>query len=573
MKLKFNEKYLIILVVFCFITLGFYYSYAIFVTKQLQENVIMVHTIDNRLNISISDKDNKLLVNKKTSGDYKVVLSNQLDSEYYYLILVKGLTSGVKVSSKDDVEGYMLPLEKKELLIHVNNTTDSDIVLEFVAKIKEDDFFTKEIGYYYINKIDNFDHSGANKPELSNKLLPVSYHKTSDTEGYWYKADVTNQVDLWYSYENGLWANAILLSDNNYNKYKNKPVGTEIELGDILEFYVWIPRFKYLIINNSNYTNYERMSNVIFEKGNNTTGTVECQDQISTLDNKHVYSEVCKDNYYQHIYDNLSTYTHPSFKNKNGFWVNKFLMGEGEKSLPNTKILKKNINDANIISNKHASHMLTNMEYAAILLLSNSSYGKTGNSLYISEDNYTFTKVYANTYEFELTGCSSEYTNHTNNIITDSTKKCVEYNNLTNYSHFANGINYPIGYAGAGASSTGNITGVYDLVSINGEMVAAFIAKEDGTIDSPFTNYDLYSYSDYIGKVSNSSNIYNLYRYKLGDGIKEHFRNFGEHGMWHNGTIYQKQNTGIMIRGNDTSIYSVNIEDTNYIGSFRLVLD
>lgn len=573
MKLNFNEKYLIILVVLCFISLGFYYSYAIFVTKQLQENVIMVKTIDIRLNLSIDGKDNKLLINKNSSGDYKMVLSNQLDSEYYYLILVKGLTAGVKISSMDNVEGEILPLEKKELLIHVNNTSDSDIVLEFMAKIVDNQENINEVGYNYINKNDNYDHSGANKPEITNKLIPVNYKKISDTDGYWYKADVTNQTSLWYSYENGIWANAVLLSDNNYKKYKNKAVGEEIELGDILDFYVWIPRFKYYVINSTNYTNYERMVNIAFEKGNSTTGTVECVNQISNLNDYHVYSEVCQDNYYHHLYDNLSTYTHPAFKENNGFWVNKFLIGEGEKSLPNTKILKKKIDDANTISNKYSSHVLTNMEYGAIVLLSNSSYGKTGNSLYISEDNYTFTKVYANTYEFELTGCSSEYTNHTNNIITDSTKKCVEYNNLTNYSHFANGINYPIGYAGAGASSTGNISGVYDLVSIDGEMVAAFLANEDGKINTSLDNYDLYSYSTYTGKVSNSSNIYNLYRYKLGDAIREHFRNFGERSMWHNGTISQGYNSGIIIRGNDASIYSVKVEDANYIGSFRLVLD
>ena len=40
MKLKLKEKYLIVLVVLCFISVAFYYSYAIFITKQLQENVV-----------------------------------------------------------------------------------------------------------------------------------------------------------------------------------------------------------------------------------------------------------------------------------------------------------------------------------------------------------------------------------------------------------------------------------------------------------------------------------------------------------------------------------------------------
>ena len=59
----------------------------------------------------------------------------------------------------------------------------------------------------------------------------------------------------------------------------NKAIGTEIAINDILGFYVWIPRFKYSIINSTNYTNYERMSNIIFEKGNNSTGTITCVDK------------------------------------------------------------------------------------------------------------------------------------------------------------------------------------------------------------------------------------------------------------------------------------------------------
>ena len=185
--------------------------------------------------------------------------------------------------------------------------------------------------------------------------------------------------------------------ESNYNKYYNMENGTEIEIGDILGFYVWIPRFKYYIINSSNYTSYERITNIVFENGEKTTGTIFCQDKISNNEDNHVFSEVCEDKTYSHIYDNLSTYTHPSFKDKSGFWVSKFLMGEGEKILPNVKILKKNISDAYKISkNISKSHVLTNMEYAAIVLLSNSSYGKAGNKLYSSNNSTTFQRIYPN---------------------------------------------------------------------------------------------------------------------------------------------------------------------------------
>ena len=563
MKLNFKEKYLIILVVLCFIILGFYYSYAIFVTKQLQENVLMVKVDNNYIDLLI-DNDNKITIEANTVKDFKISLSNNYNKNYYYLVMVKGLIEGVKVSSNDNVTGEILSNSKKDIMIHVNNTSMNTITLEFIVKVNNEFSFDKDLNYYYINTSDNYDHSGANIPKLNKGMIPVSYKKISDTDGYWYKTDINNQIDLWYSYENGLWANAIYVK--NYDKYQNSQVGEIIDNSDILDFYVWIPRFKYYIINSNNYTNYERMVNIIFEEDNGNTGTVECIDDIS---DKHVYSEICTDNKYDRIYDNLSTYTHPSFKDKTGFWVSKFLIGSNERSLPNVTILRKNIMEANKISNRNNSHVLTNMEYGAITLLSNSSYGKTNNDLYINNSDYTFTRIYSNTYENNITGCSSDYSIRSKNIITDKSNKCITYNDLTNSSHISNGVNYKIGYIGAGASSTGNITGVYDLVSLRGEMVSAYVGIKD--INTKY--YDIYSYNDYIGKISSSKNIYNLYRYKLGDGIKEHFRNFGEHGMWHGGVLLQNSNKGFLVRGSESSIYSSSIEDINYIGSFRQVLN
>ena len=570
MKLNFKEKYLIILVVLCFIAVGFYYSYAIFVTKQLQENVVSIKVDNNQVTLDIDGNGNKVNIKANSEQDIKINLHNVRDVNYHYLVLVKGLVSNVQISG-NDTKGILNSNENKELNIHVNNASLKDIELEFIVKVSNSELIDKDINYSYINSTSNFDHSGANKPEINGlKLLPVIYN---EKEEYWQKTDANNQDELWYSYENGIWANAVLLSDTNYKKYLNKENGTEIEIGDVLGFYVWIPRFKYFVINNSNYTNYERMTNIIFENENNSTGTINCHDQISNKEDKHIYSEVCTDSVYNHIYDNLSTYTHPSFKDKNGFWVAKFLMGEGEKVLPNTNMLKKNITEANVISNKSNSHVLTNMEYGAILLLSNSMYGKTGNSLYSDKDTTTFTRIYANTYIHEVTGCSSEYNMYSKAFITETNSKCVEYNDLTDYTHISNSVNYPVGYAGAGASSTGTIYGVYDLATISGELTESFVADEDGNITINSKNYDVYSNNEYIGKVSSSSNIHNLYRYKLGDGIKEHFRTFSENGMWHGGILSQNKDTGIIVRGANASAYSVSIEDIEHAAPFRIVLN
>ncbi len=579
MKLNFKEKYLIILVALCFIVVGFYYSYAIFVTKQLQENVVSVKVDNNRITLKVNDKDNKITIKGNSEEDIKINLTNVQGANYNYLVLVKGLVPGIKLSSLDEVEGIIDPLGNKELSIHITNTSSMEANLEFIVKVGTDEQLDNDIGYSYINSEGNFDHSGANKPETNGlKLIPVSYNQINEKEGFWKKTDESNSEELWYSYENGIWANAVLVNESNYNKYKNSPNGTEIEIGDILGFYVWIPRFKYYIINNSNYTNYERITNIIFEKDNNSTGTIKCEDKISSKEDKHVYSEVCSDEIYNHIYDNLSTYTHPSFKDNGGYWVAKFLMGEGEKVLPNVNILKKNITDANTISSKiNKSHVLTSMEYGALVLLSNSSYGKTGNSIYSDKDSTVFTRIYANLYEHEMTGCSTEYNNYSKNFITSKTSKCIEYNDLTNETHISNSVNYPIGYIGAGASTTGNVYGVYDLANVSGELVSAFVADEDGTTTIETNYFDIYSNNDYIGKVSSSGNINNLYRYKLGDAIRENYRTFSENGMWHSGMLSQNKNSGILLRGGNgeeknASVYTTSIEELNYEAPFRLVL-
>lgn len=579
MKLNFKEKYLIILVALCFVVVGLYYSYAIFVTKQLQENVVVIKTNNRTLNLKVLGKDNKIEVSSNSSKDYHITFENDNDVEYYYLIMVKGIETGVKVSSNDEMMGLLNANEKKEVIIKINNTLSKDVTLEFVAKASTSDDISHDIGFSYINSEENYDHSNANKPELNGlNLIPVIYEKTGDKEGYWIKADINNNESLWYDYDNGIWANAVLLDNNNYKKYYNSPVGTEIEIGDIKGFYVWIPRFKYYIINNSNYTNYERMTNIVFEKGNATTGTVICQDKISNKDDKHVYSEACSDNKYHHIYENLSTYTHPAFNDKNGFWVAKFLMGEGEKVLPNVNILKKKISDAYKVSNNYKNaHVLTNMEYASVILLSNSMYGKTGNSMYNDGESTTFQRIYANSYVYDMTGCASEYNMYSKGFLLSESKKCIEYNDLTNLTHVSNSVNYPIAYSGAGASSTGTIYGVYDLASIGGELVSAYLLDEDGKVDIDNNFYDAYSYSDYIGKVASSNNVYNLYRYKLGDAIKEHYRSFNENGMWHGGSLIQNRNNGVMIRGgsgviNNASVYTTVIENMEYVAPFRLVL-
>lgn len=578
----FKVKYLVFLVIICFIVVGLYYSYAIFVTKQLQENIVSIKTIKSSVELKVNNQNETITIKGNTNIIATIKLKNNGTNNYYYTLFFKGIKTGIKVTYEKEPDKMINAHEEKEIVVNISNELEEDVSLTFGVKTGFDDDYLKDIDYSYINKSQNYDHSGANKPNMSNlNLIPVNYRQVSEKEGIWYKTDINNSKSVWYDYDNGIWANAVLVSDNNYKKYQSKAIGEEIEIGDIIGFYVWIPRFKYVIMNSSNYTNFEKINNVLFESGTDSTGTVTCVDKISNLEDKHLYSEVCEDKKYSKIFDNLSTYTHPSFKDKEGFWVSKFLMGEGNntiKSIYNVSFLKKNITDAILLSQniiKDRSHLLTNMEYSSIVILTDSMYGKSGNSNYYSNDNYTFKRVYNNSYVNEITGCSTNYNSYSKNFVISTNKECIAYNDLTNYSHVSNSVSYQVGFVGSGASTTGTINGVYDMANISGEILASYIAEEDGSINTSARYYDLYSYDEYLGIISSSKNISKLNRYKLGDSIKENFRSMTTNGMWQGGILEQKDNNGLFLRGGNgdiknASIYTTTIVDPSYEAPFRV---
>ena len=135
--------------------------------------------------------------------------------------------------------------------------------------------------------------------------------------------------------------------------------------------------------------------------------------------------------------------------------------------------------------------------------------------------------------------------------------------------------NYKIGEVGPGASTTGTVYGVYDMANINGEIVAGFMADSLGNMEINTKYYDIYSYNDYIGVISSSNSISNLYRYKLGDSIRENFRSFSTNGMWQGGLLEHNTKVGVLLRGGNgniknASVYTSSVVETNYEAPFRV---
>ena len=94
----------------------------------------------------------------------------------------------------------------------------------------------------------NLDESGANEPKITSNMIPVYYDETNSV---WRKADVKNSKEQykWYDYNNKMWANAVTVSETNRQTYLNADAGTTIPMSDINTMWVWVPRYKYTMLN------------------------------------------------------------------------------------------------------------------------------------------------------------------------------------------------------------------------------------------------------------------------------------------------------------------------------------
>ena len=238
-------------------------------------------------------------------------------------------------------------------------------------------------------------------PELYAGLIPITYDEDTNVV-------IADTNEEWYNYDNFEWANAILIDQSNAdikNKYINLDnsykAGTIVDMADILQMYVWIPRYRYQLFNVNGEDIEPQMINVIFE--NNTTPKSNGKVNGQWL-------------------------THPAFTfgdtELNGIWVGKFeSSGETDNItiLPNVASLRSlTISDMfnatrNIETNtKYAltatevdTHMMKNIEWGAVAYLTQSKYGKYNNPNYTDANK----EVYINNSSSYITGSSGGSSN------------------------------------------------------------------------------------------------------------------------------------------------------------------
>ena len=518
----------------------------------------------NFLNINNNDTlelISNYVINKTTY--YKLIIYIDGNMENPISMQNGSITGNIEVCSK----------EKFNVTLNVTNGTSDNSILKVVSgdnaifNITPNNGYILDIdnqtcegtlsstGIYTINnitenkecnltlKVGNLDKSGANTPDLVQGLIPVVYYNNK-----WVKADSSNSNSTyqWYDYDNKKWANAVLVTSINRSTYQNASAGTTITESDILAFYVWIPRYKYKVWNKNkvigtdSYNARTKGIDIIFEKEKESTGTISCTySYAAPSSSANSPNETCTGN-------NGDYYTHPAFTFGNdelrGFWIGKFeLTGNSSKLtiLPNVSSLRNNtvssfstmIQNMQTSSNIYGlstsrtntdSHMLTNYEWGAVAYLTNSNYGRCTNG--------SCTEVTINNCSSNITGIGADSVS-----ASQSSTTCTTTANKYN------------GSKGVLASTTGNITGVYDMSGGTNEYVMGNMSYTSG-------NYTLYpsssgfasswytaSTAKYLttyayGSSSTDQIAYN--RSRLGDATGEVVLSTGAYGRGWNGGWY-----------------------------------
>ena len=390
--------------------------------------------------------------------------------------------------------------------------------------------------------------------ELYQGLIPVTYNSNGDVV-------VANTNTEWYNYSKHEWANAVLVncSDsaikskffNEDMSLKSSAVGQTISMDEILQMYVYIPRYRYKLFNANNGTSEEQAIDIQFEK----VGTEKSNGT-----------------------KNGEWLTHPAFTFGDtelpGIWVGKFEASgttDNYTIKPNLKSLT-NINLSTMFNTSRTvtttkistygtnsstsdSHMIKNIEWGAVAYLTNSVYGRyvdsstcieSGCEVWINNVNTGYGTGSAVSGQPQwgpsITGCSGSSVSAS---ILNSQTSCV-----SGYDWKTKGIN---------SSTTGNIYGIYDMSGGTWEYVMGVQKDANGNVQvgsSGFSTstlpnskyYDLYDYQESAGSGYN--------RYHLGDTTREVLENnfSQEPNAWWNDYSYSTYSSSPWIQRGGRSI-------------------
>ena len=359
--------------------------------------------------------------------------------------------------------------------------------------------------------------------DVKEGMIPVVY----DANGNPVKADIDQE---WYNYDAKKWANAVVVTSSSRENYLKAGANTIIQEADILGYYVYIPRYKYQLWNVNNEAKPEQEIKIVFERRSKakSTGT-----------------------------KNGEWLTHPAFtfgtSELNGIWVGKFEMtgtNETPTIKPNQKSLTAAISsDQNVAgafktiksmqSNSYGissydSHMMKNMEWGAIAYLTQSKYGRCTNGtcteVWINNVNTGTGQTTGVQWGPSITGCSG------------TSASAEVKNNMTSCEA---GRDYK--QAGVNASTTGNITGIYDMSGGAWERTLGFLIDSNKEPIYSASGFNASNMPDlkYFDAYTITTGDYDYTKGKLGDATREIIKTTaGNTAGWYDDRSYMPVVTG-----------------------------
>ena len=316
-----------------------------------------------------------------------------------------------------------------------------------------------------------------NAPVLDDGMIPVVFDTSSGTK----VKTISSTDSSWYDYSNQEWANAVLVKENGTQTraYYKANSGVEVNQADILAYYVYIPRYKYQIwsIDDNDKTGKEQTINIIFEDKNSISTGTQVGEYIT---------------HPAFWWDNDSDGVRDEGEELSGIWVGKFETTGSASSptiLPDVQSLRNQkvsvqFTTAQLlggstygITTNADSHMMKNSEWGAAAYLSHSKYG-ANREIYINNSKSYYTGRSGGNVGGK-TPINKTYTAQTST---------TQYNNYGYYTWDGYLLSYGTNTKSSTrdftkvASTTGNITGIYDMSGGAWEYVMGVFANSDGQL-------------------------------------------------------------------------------------------
>ena len=331
----------------------------------------------------------------------------------------------------------------------------------------------------YIGKEIPLDTSGANAPVLASNMISVYYDETNSV---WKKADVNNKNSSyqWYSYESsgnkkGRWANAVTVKESNRQTYLNATPGTVIPMDDITTMWVWIPRFNAVTPSNYNGGTQAKPNaiDVTFVKPN------EPAIDAFTFGIKQLSGfwygkfEISHTTLASSSATNNLGCTNETCANANGIIIKPNVKSLQRNNVSNfffaSRSMEQTGNSFGFVSSEVDTHMSKNNEWGAVAYLTQSIYGRCGNST-------TCTEVYKN-------NSSAYYTGRSGDTPSDS-----NYTFAGTYEYNQNKVESTI-VEGTGTNITPTITNntTYPWINNNGVYSSGNKGKDSTTSTLTYT--------------------------------------------------------------------------------------